>query len=156
MQYPELLRSRREAQMAESYCLVACRLVGEKESTGPAHTKPDPFLCSSLAPGIVGKSEWDIAPIGEQPYVAPAMTNTSQMLDLFDENTQTAVNSLRGVPDSVMYEPWSLKMGGQTLFTMNKGDCIRKWVFSHSAHHRGILSAYLRMAGLQFPSIYEE
>jgi uncharacterized damage-inducible protein DinB len=47
-------------------------------------------------------------------------------------------------------------MGGQTLFTMKKGDCLRKWVFCHSAHHRGILSVYLRMAAVQFRSIYEE
>jgi len=55
-----------------------------------------------------------------------------------------------------MNEPWSLKMGVQTLITMNKGDCIRKWVFSHLAHHRGILSIYIRVAGLQIPSVYEE
>ena len=107
-------------------------------------------------PGIVGPSDWDIAPIGAEPYVAPAVTQAGQFLEMFDMHSKAAIDTLEGVPDPVMYEPWSLKMAGQTLFTMNKGDCIRKWVFSHSAHHRGILSAYLRMAGLQFPSIYEE
>ena len=107
-------------------------------------------------PGIVGQSEWDIAPVGEEPYVAQAVKQSSQLLDMFDAASKTAVDALQGIPDSVMDEPWSLKMGGQILFTMNKGDCIRKWVFSHSAHHRGILSVYLRMAGVQFPSIYEE
>jgi uncharacterized damage-inducible protein DinB len=107
-------------------------------------------------PGIVGQSEWDIAPAGAAPYVAPSASNVSDLLERFDAHGKTALESLRGVPDSVMDEPWSLKMGGQTLFTMNKGDCLRKWVFSHTAHHRGILSAYLRMAGVEFPSIYEE
>ena len=107
-------------------------------------------------PGIIGQSEWDIAPVGEEPYVAPAVKHVNQLLDMFDVANRKAVDALRGISDSVMDEPWSLKMGGQILFTMHKGDCIRKWVFSHSAHHRGILSAYLRMAGLQFPSIYEE
>jgi uncharacterized damage-inducible protein DinB len=107
-------------------------------------------------PGIVGQSDWDIAPIGEEPYVAPAVTEAGQLVELFDIHGKAAIDILEGVPDSVMHEPWSLKMAGQTLFTMSKGDCIRKWVFSHSAHHRGVLSAYLRMAGLQFPSIYEE
>jgi uncharacterized damage-inducible protein DinB len=107
-------------------------------------------------PGIVGQSEWDIAPVGAAPYVTPAIMQMSQLRELFEVHSQKAMDTLRGVPDSVMHEPWSLKMGGQTLFTMNKGDCLRKWVFSHSAHHRGILSAYLRMAGLQFPSLYEE
>jgi len=63
---------------------------------------------------------------------------------------------LQGVRDDLMNEPWSLKMGVQTLITMNKADCIRKCVFSHLAHHRGILSIYIRVAGLQIPSVYEE
>ncbi|TWT89186.1 DinB family protein [Neorhodopirellula pilleata] len=107
-------------------------------------------------PGIVGEGAWDIAPIGEEPYVAPVVTQTSHLLELFDKHSQAAVDALEDAPDSVMHEPWSLKMAGQTLFTMKKGACIRKWVFSHSAHHRGILSVYLQMAGLQFPSVYEE
>jgi uncharacterized damage-inducible protein DinB len=105
-------------------------------------------------PGIITQSEFDIAPVDGEPYIAPEVTLASQLLVAFDKSCEAVIDSLAGVPDSVMHEPWSLKMGGQILFTMNKGDCIRKWVFSHSAHHRGILSAYLRMAGLQFPSIY--
>jgi len=107
-------------------------------------------------PGILGESEWDIAPVGGEAYVVPAVTETSQLLELFDDHGKKAIIALAGVPDSVMDEPWSLKMGGQVLFTLNKGACLRKWVFSHSAHHRGILAVYLRMAGVQFPSIYEE
>ncbi|MBL8817556.1 MAG: hypothetical protein JNL58_16140 [Planctomyces sp.] len=102
------------------------------------------------------KSEFDIAPVDGEPYVTPEVTQVRQLLEVFDQRTADAIASLNGVPDSVMDEPWSLKMGGQTLFTMSKGSCIRKWVFSHSAHHRGILSVYLRMAGVEFPSIYEE
>jgi uncharacterized damage-inducible protein DinB len=75
---------------------------------------------------------------------------------MFDDHCNKALRALQGVPDSVMDELWSLKMGGQILFTMQKGDCLRKWVFSHTAHHRGILSVYLRMAGVQVRSVYEE
>lgn len=107
-------------------------------------------------PGILSESEFDIAPVGGQPYVAPEVTDLNQLLRSFDERLAKALDALHGVPDAVLDEPWSLKMGGQTLFTMKKGDCLRKWVFCHSAHHRGILSAYLRLAGVRFPSIYEE
>ena len=107
-------------------------------------------------PGILTKSDWDIAPVGEEPYVAPKIAKTSQLLEMFDDESKKAIHALKGVADSVMEEPWSLKMAGQILFTMKKGDCLRKWVFSHTAHHRGILSVYLRMAGLEFSSIYEE
>lgn len=107
-------------------------------------------------PGILQHSDFDIAPPGQAPYTVPEATRTNELIETFDSYQAEAIAALQGVPDFVMDEPWSLKMGGQTLFTMKKGPCLRKWVFSHSAHHRGILSVYLRMAGVQFPSIYEE
>lgn len=103
-------------------------------------------------PGIVGQSELDLASAGESAEAA----DVKSLLAIFDDNLAKSLAALKGVPDAVMAEPWSLKMGGQTLFTMKKGDCLRKWVFGHTAHHRGILSVYLRMAGVQVPSIYEE
>jgi uncharacterized damage-inducible protein DinB len=110
----------------------------------------------SWIPGVLCASEFDIAPAGAEPYVRPPVTDVNQLLQSFDANVQQAQAALAGVPDSTMEEAWSLKMGGQTLFTMKKGDCLRKWAFSHTAHHRGILSTYLRLAGVEFPSIYEE
>ncbi len=107
-------------------------------------------------PGILQESEFDMAPANGSAYMAPETSDIPQLLATFDENRAKALAALKGVANSVMEEPWSLKMGGQVIFTMKKGDCLRKWIFSHSAHHRGILSVYLRMAGVQFPSIYEE
>lgn len=107
-------------------------------------------------PGILNANEWDIAPVGAEPYTPIVSTQVSEILDRFDNHSRAAIEALQGVPDSEMAEPWSLMMGGQTLFTMKKGDCIRKWVFCHSAHHRGILSVYLKMAGIEFTSIYEQ
>lgn len=85
----------------------------------------------------------------------PEATSTAELLKTFDANLAAAMDSLAGISDDSMSDDWSLKMGGQVLFTMKKGDCIRKWVFSHSSHHRGVLTAYLRLAGVPFPSIYE-
>jgi uncharacterized damage-inducible protein DinB len=110
----------------------------------------------SWVPGILTQAEWDIAPVGGEPYVTPPAESTQQLLEHFDANQRQAMEALRGVPDTEMSQPWSLKMGGQTLFTMNKGDCLRKWVFSHSAHHRGVLATYLRLSGVPVTSVYEE
>jgi len=158
----ELMATELASEMAMTRSLLA-RIPDEKlEWSPPAGLHSIAWNGSHLAeiigwvPGIVAQSEWDIAPVGKEPYIAPAVTQVSQLLELFDDNSEKAIQSLHGVPDSVMDESWSLKMGGQALFTMEKGDCLRKWVFGHSAHHRGILSVYLRMAGLEFSSIYEE
>ncbi len=107
-------------------------------------------------PGLLDQDAFDIAPVDGPAYVTPEATQTHQLLEAFDAHAASAIAALQAVADGVMEESWSLKMGGQTLFTMKKGDCLRKWVFSHSAHHRGILSVYLRMAGVPMPSIYEE
>lgn len=104
--------------------------------------------------GIIHAPELDVA--GEGADFTPEGTKVAALLQKFDEHVRQSVAAFQGVPDSVMDEPWSLKAGGQTIFTMKKGDCLRKWVFSHTAHHRGILSAYLRMVGIEFSSIYEE
>lgn len=110
----------------------------------------------SWVPGILSGSEWDIAPVGGEAYVTPDLAAEGKLVEAFDRCCAEAIAALNGVPNSVMDESWSLKMGGHVLFTMKKGDCLRKWVFSHSAHHRGILSVYLRMAGVPVTSVYEE
>ena len=53
-------------------------------------------------------------------------------------------------------EPWTMRHGETVYFTIEKGDCLRKWVFTHTAHHRGILSVVMRLAGVEHGSIYEE
>lgn len=106
-------------------------------------------------PMTLNVSEFDIAPVGGPPYTPPTANDTKDVLRQFDDNLSKSLAALRGVPDSVMDETWTMKMGGQTILSMKKGDCLRKWVFTHAAHHRGILSAYLRLAGVPHPSIYE-
>jgi uncharacterized damage-inducible protein DinB len=106
-------------------------------------------------PVIVQQAELDIAPPGGEAMPPSAKKNVAQLLKHFDANTAASLAALKGVSDAVMAEPWTMKAGGQVLFTMTKGDCLRKWVFSHTAHHRGILSADLRLAGVPHSSIYE-
>lgn len=106
-------------------------------------------------PGILSEPELDIAPPGSEALPPPAKKTVAELLTHFDANVAGTLAALKGVPDAVMAEPWTMKAGGQLLFTMTKGDCLRKWVFSHTAHHRGILSAYLRMAGVPHDSLYE-
>ncbi len=106
--------------------------------------------------GILNQNEWDIAPADGDPDATPNLTDPEELLKRFDKVASQAIQALQGVEDTAMAEPWSLKMTGQILFTMNRGDCIRKWVFGHSAHHRGILSVYIRLAGVPVASVYEQ
>jgi uncharacterized damage-inducible protein DinB len=56
--------------------------------------------------------------------------------------------------DAEYTAPWSLKRGNQELFTIPRVAAFRSWVLSHSIHHRGQLSVYLRLNDLPVPAIY--
>ncbi len=53
-----------------------------------------------------------------------------------------------------MSEPWSLKGGGQTYFSMPKGVCLRNFVLNHNVHHRAQLGVYLRLLNIPVPTTY--
>lgn len=56
--------------------------------------------------------------------------------------------------DAAWMAPWSLKMAGNTMFTMPRVACIRGMIMNHIVHHRGQLSVYLRLLGVPVPSMY--
>ncbi len=104
---------------------------------------------------ILNEDDFDIAPVGGTPYETPSLDDPAEILAAFDANLKAARDSIASASDELMAKDWSMSMGGQTLFTMSKGDCIRKWVLNHSVHHRGILSVYLRMRGVEFTPVYD-
>ena len=108
-------------------------------------------------PGTLDEPGMDLADFDPAEAAAAVKAATPQsVLNSFDENLAKAVAALESADDAQMAEPWSMKMNGQTLWTMPKADVLRKWVFSHTAHHRGVLSTLLRLAGVEHTSVYEE
>jgi len=51
-------------------------------------------------------------------------------------------------------KPWSLLDNGRVLFTMPRGECLRKWVLNHNVHHRAQLGVYLRLNNIPVPALY--
>ena len=49
---------------------------------------------------------------------------------------------------------WVVKRGDHIVFQMPKKVAIRAWGFSHTIHHRGQLSVYLRMLDIPVPGMY--
>jgi uncharacterized damage-inducible protein DinB len=107
-------------------------------------------------PLILETAELDLAPAGGPSYATSAFKDPQELLAKYDENVAATLQALQGVSDAKMAELWSLKAGGQTILTMNKGDCLRKWITSHMSHHRAVLLTYLRLAGVKMGSIFEE
>lgn len=107
-------------------------------------------------PAITGADEFDVAPV-DGPALKPlSIENPTELLAEFDKNVAAAREAIAAVSDATLAESWSLKSGGQVLFTICKGDCVRTWVLNHAVHHRAILSVLLRMSGVAVTPPYDE
>lgn len=104
--------------------------------------------------GTIHKTEWDLAPVGGEPYQTPKLTSKAEVLDLFDRNVASAKLALAAADDAAMSQDWSLLGGGQVYFTMPRSAVIRTFVINHLIHHRAILTVYLRLNDVPVPGMY--
>jgi uncharacterized damage-inducible protein DinB len=160
MTIAQLMIPELKAEAAMTRRLLA-RIPNDKLSFTPGHgIKTIGWNASHLVEivgwveGIVNGPGLDLATFEGTPPVDPA--GVSALLKTFDANLAQSLKSLEGVSDAKMAEPWTMRNGETVYFTIEKGECLRKWVFTHTAHHRGILSVLLRLAGVEHGSIYEE
>lgn len=77
-----------------------------------------------------------------------------EILDYFDANVEKFQKLLAGKPDEDLFLNWTLKSGDQVVVQLPRIACLRAFILSHSIHHRGQLSVYLRENDIPVPSIY--
>ena len=104
--------------------------------------------------GTLTQDEWDINPVGGPAYQSPKAESRKQLLELFDKNVAAARKALAAVSDAALMKNWSLKSGGQTVFTLPRIGVIRGFVLNHSIHHRAHLLVYLRLNNIDTPGLY--
>ena len=104
---------------------------------------------------ITSGDDFDIAPADGPAFTPETYDSTEAVLNAFDKNVTAARKAICDLPDELVNKPWSLKAGGKAMMTMPKGDCLRKWVLNHAVHHRGILSVYLRLMGVNITPVYD-
>jgi len=124
--------------------------------------KPDPKsmslrkLASHVAemvgwlPSMMQGPELDIPP-DFKPFLA---TSRKQLLDQFDQNVAGSRAALAAAGDQALMQDWSLKFGGNTMFTMPRIAVYRTMIMNHVIHHRAQLSVYYRMNGVPVPGMY--
>jgi uncharacterized damage-inducible protein DinB len=100
------------------------------------------------------KTELDINPPGGQSYTRPPFESKEALLKAFDESATKARAAIAKATDAEFMVGWTLKAGGQAIFTIPRVAVIRTWVMNHIIHHRGQLSVYLRLLDVPVPSIY--
>jgi uncharacterized damage-inducible protein DinB len=96
------------------------------------------------------QSEIDLGGAG----VAETVRSRAELLGTFDKNVKATRAALTARTDGEFMEPWTLKSGGHTIFTMPKATVWRSFVMNHIIHHRAQLSVYLRMHDIPLPAMY--
>lgn len=103
---------------------------------------------------MLNESEFDIAPPGGQQYTPKAADSTADILALFDDNRKKAREMLAAMSDGDLMRPWTLKRGGEDLFTAPRIGVFRRNLLNHVIHHRGQLTVYLRLTGVPVPQTF--
>jgi len=128
--------------------------------------KPHPKSMSleALATHLATMPEWagvtlkedafDYAPPGGESYKPPTFGSNKELLDAFDKGVAQTRAALAAADDIQMMAPWTLKAGGQALFTMPRVAVVRSFVMNHTIHHRAQLGVYLRLNDIPVPSAY--
>jgi hypothetical protein len=62
--------------------------------------------------------------------------------------------ALAAAGDQALMQDWSLKFGGNAMFTMPRIAVYRSMVMNHVIHHRAQLTVYYRLNGIPVPALY--
>ena len=87
------------------------------------------------------------------PPNQPERTSRAELLAAFDE-TRTRTRAWMDKSDAEYMSNWTLKRGGQVMFSVPRVSAFRSFVLHHIIHHRGQLSVYLRLNDIPVPAIY--
>lgn len=103
-------------------------------------------------PTILEKAGYDMA-AGAGVHHAQ-YSSADALLTAFDAHVKQARDTIATRSDAEMLAPWTLSAGEHVVFTQPRVGALRAFLFSHSIHHRGQLSVYLRLRDVPVPSIY--
>jgi uncharacterized damage-inducible protein DinB len=90
-------------------------------------------------------------PADFKPLVAQSQ---KQVLEIFDKKVAEARAAIAATSDEEWAKNWTLSMGERKIFSGTRQSAVRRMLMNHIIHHRAQLGVYLRLTGVQVPSIY--
>lgn len=99
-------------------------------------------------------SELDLAPIFGKTFKVPEKWGRLDVLALFDANWKAAREGLAKASDERLMQLWTLRKGDAVLAKLPRIAALRSFIMSHSIHHRGQLTVYLRLVDVPLPNVY--
>jgi uncharacterized damage-inducible protein DinB len=100
---------------------------------------------------ILSADEFDFA---KRPFKANVAASNEEMIKLFSDNAEDAINELSKATDEDFNKIWTVRRGENVVMQTPKKAAIRGWGFNHLFHHRGQLSVFLRMLDIAVPGMY--
>jgi uncharacterized damage-inducible protein DinB len=100
------------------------------------------------APMFLTATEFDITSIDGPP---PQADTVAGLLEKFDAGVKTARELIGKSSDEDFGVSWTLKRGGEAMFTAPRFSVLRRWLMNHLIHHRAQLGVYLRMNDIPVP-----
>jgi uncharacterized damage-inducible protein DinB len=99
---------------------------------------------------ILNEASFDLA---AAPPHLQERTSRADILTAFDQ-VCAETRAWMDKTDAEYVAPWTLKRGGQEVFTVPRVAAFRSFVLHHIIHHRGQLSVYLRLNDVPVPAMY--
>lgn len=92
--------------------------------------------------------------MAEHPYVPPSAKTRDELVALFDDRRAAARTAMGALDAAGLQASWRLRNGDTVYFQGPRHLLLRRFLVSHTAHHRGQLTVYYRLLGVPVPGIY--
>ena len=104
------------------------------------------------AGSVMSAEELDFAKMeGYQPTVPETK---AELLEAFDKSVASFRQAMEDHADEDFFVTWTMRNGEHVIAEMPRVSAIRGFVLSHTYHHRGQLSVYLRLLDVPLPKVY--
>ncbi len=98
--------------------------------------------------------ESDFVDFANRPFGPSVVTSNEELLKVFEEHYNKVITALENANDEDLKKQWVVRSGDTIFMELEKKAAIRSWAMSHSVHHRGQLSVYLRLLDIPVPGMY--
>ncbi len=98
--------------------------------------------------------ESDFVDFANRPFAPSVVSTHEELLKIFEKHYNKTIAALENASDEELEKLWVVKSGDTIFMELKKKAAIRSWAMSHSVHHRGQLSVYLRLLDIPVPGMY--
>jgi uncharacterized damage-inducible protein DinB len=85
---------------------------------------------------------------------AEEQVSRAGVLDVFDGHVADVRRDLVACADAALQAPWALKRGSHVLMSLPRFAAFERFLLSHTIHHRGQMTVYLRLHNVPLPPLY--